>query len=48
MIIREIELFEGMSEEMEGELVKIMESRSYKSGDVVIKEGDAAKRSAGC
>jgi CRP-like cAMP-binding protein len=42
MIIREIELFEGMSEEMEGELVKIMESMSYKSGDVVIKEGDAA------
>jgi len=42
MIIREIELFDGIGEEIEDELVKIMESESYNSGDVIIKEGDPA------
>lgn len=41
-MIREIDLFKGMSEEMEDELGRIMEGESYNSGDVVIKEGDPA------
>jgi len=42
MIIREIDLFEGMSEEIEQELAKVMEGKSYNSGEVIIKEGAAA------
>ena len=42
MIIREIDLFDGASEELEIELVKIMESESYNPGDAIIKEGDPA------
>ncbi|MBE9522760.1 MAG: cyclic nucleotide-binding domain-containing protein [Proteobacteria bacterium] len=42
MIIREIDLFEGMSEEVEQELAKVMEGESYNSGEVIIKEGAAA------
>jgi len=42
MIIREIDLFEGMSEEIEQELAKVMEGESYSSGEVIIKEGAAA------
>ena len=42
MIIREIDLFEGMSEEIEQELAKVMEGESYNSGEVIIKEGAAA------
>ena len=42
MIIREIDLFEGMNEEIEQELAKVMEGKSYNSGEVIIKEGAAA------
>ena len=42
MIIREVDLFEGMSEEIEQELAKVMEGESYSSGEVIIKEGAAA------
>ncbi len=42
MIIREIDLFEGMNEEIEQELAKVMEGESYNSGEVIIKEGAAA------
>ena len=42
MIIREIDLFAGMSEEIEQELAKVMEGESYNSGEVIIKEGAAA------
>jgi CRP-like cAMP-binding protein len=42
MIIREIDLFDNISEEVEDELVQIMEGKSYISGDVIIKEGDPA------
>jgi CRP-like cAMP-binding protein len=42
MIIREHDLFEGMSEEMEQELGKVMEGVSYDSGEVIIEEGAAA------
>lgn len=42
MIIREIDLFEGMTEEIEQELAKVMEGESYNSGEVIIKEGAAA------
>ena len=42
MIIREIDLCEGMSEEIEQEFAKVMESESYNSGEVLIKEGAAA------
>ena len=42
MIIREIDLFEGMSEEIEQEIAKVMEGKSYNSGEVIIKEGAAA------
>jgi CRP-like cAMP-binding protein len=42
MIIREVDLFEGMSEEIEQELAKVMEGESYSSGVVIIKEGAAA------
>ena len=42
MIIREIDLFEGMSEEIEQELAGVMEVESYDSGAVIIKEGAAA------
>lgn len=42
MIIREIDLFDGIGEEVEEKLVEIMESESYQSGDVVIKEGNPA------
>ena len=42
MIIREIDLFEGMNEEIEQELAKVMEGESYSSGEVIIKEGAAA------
>ena len=43
MIIREMDLFEGASDEIEDELVKIMERESYGAGDVIIKEGDPAE-----
>jgi CRP-like cAMP-binding protein len=42
MIIREMDLFEGASDEIEHELVKIMEDESYHAGDVIINEGDPA------
>ncbi|MBW2623964.1 MAG: cyclic nucleotide-binding domain-containing protein [Deltaproteobacteria bacterium] len=42
MIIHESDLFDGMSEELEAEFVKIMKSESYNPGDEVIKEGDPA------
>ena len=42
MILREIDLFEGMNEEIEQELAKVMEGESYSSGEVIIKEGAAA------
>jgi CRP-like cAMP-binding protein len=42
MIIREIDLFDGIGEEVEEKLVEIMESESYQSGDVVIKAGNPA------
>jgi len=42
MIIQEVELFDGFSEEMEEDLVKIMESISCNSGDVIFKKGDPA------
>ena len=42
MIIRDVDLFEGMSEEIEQELAKVMEGESYSSGVVIIKEGAAA------
>ena len=42
MIIREIDLFEGMSEEIEQELAKVMEGESYNPGEIIIKEGDSA------
>jgi CRP-like cAMP-binding protein len=42
MIIREIDLFEGMNEEIEQELAKVMEGKSYNSGEVIINEGAAA------
>lgn len=42
MIIREIDLFEGMNEEIEQELAKVMEGESYNSGEVIIKEGAVA------
>jgi hypothetical protein len=42
MIIREMDLFDGASDEIEHELVKIMEDESYNAGDVIIKEGDPA------
>ena len=42
MIIREVDLFEGMNEEIEQELAKVMEGESYSSGEVIIKEGAAA------
>ena len=42
MIIREMDLFDGASDEIEHELVKIMEDESYHAGDVIIKEGDPA------
>lgn len=43
MIIREVDLFHGASEEIQGELVNIMESESYKAGDVIIRAGDPAE-----
>ncbi len=42
MIIRENDLFEGLSEEMEQELVNVMEGVSYDSSEVIIEEGAAA------
>ena len=42
MIIREMDLFDGASDEIEDELVKIMEDGSFNAGDVIIKEGDPA------
>ena len=42
MIIREMDLFDGASDEIEHELVKIMEDESYNAGDVIIKEGNQA------
>jgi CRP-like cAMP-binding protein len=42
MIIREIDLFDGIGDEVEEEIVGIMETRRYQSGDVVFREGDTA------
>lgn len=42
MIIREIDLFGGISDEIEEELTRVMEAESYNSGDMVFKEGDPA------
>ncbi len=42
MIIREADLFHGMSEEVVDELIKVMTVESYQAGDVVFKEGDPA------
>jgi len=43
MIIREIELFEGFSEDMEGELGEVFETVSFQPGDVLFKQGDPAE-----
>ncbi len=42
MIIHEFDLFQGISDEVTEELVKVMEGVSYNSGEVVFKEGDPA------
>ena len=42
MIIREIDLFEGMSDEVVEELTKVMEMESFETGQVVFSLGDPA------
>jgi toluene monooxygenase system ferredoxin subunit len=42
MIIREMDLFDGASDEIENEIAKVMEDEFYNAGDLIIKEGDPA------
>jgi len=42
MIIREMDLFDGASDEIENEIAEVMVDASYNAGDLLIKEGDAA------
>ena len=43
MIIQEFDLFNGIANEVVEEIVKVMESVSYGTDDVVFKEGDPAE-----
>jgi len=42
MIIYEMDLFDGATDEVEEEIVQVMEDESYDPGDVIIQEGDPA------
>ena len=42
MIIQEIELFYDIGDKIVEELVNVMETESYTTGDIVFKEGDPA------
>ncbi len=42
MIIREMDFFDGASDEVENEIADVMEDESYNAGDLIIQEGDPA------
>jgi len=42
MIIREIDLFDGIADEVVEEIVSVMETETYEAGGVIFNEGDPA------